>query len=174
MDNLQQALAGIDQERRRSVAGLAIEIANQVLRQSLRLQPELILPVVREAVTTLHPHHGQPLLFVHPDDAALVRSHLGEQLAHMPTGESSTTSTLTPAAAESNSAPAKSTRPSRRAGDASSKPSASARNGSRPDMKPFEAMTERTGKPHLRPGATSSMAAGRPPARSIRCCRAAT
>jgi flagellar assembly protein FliH len=48
------------------------------------------LPVVREAVTALHPHHGQPLLFVHPDDAALVRSHLGEQLATT-TGESSTT-----------------------------------------------------------------------------------
>jgi len=53
-----------------------------VLRQSLRVQPELLLPVVREAVTVLHPHHGQPLLFVHPDDAALVRSQLGDQLAH--------------------------------------------------------------------------------------------
>jgi flagellar assembly protein FliH len=52
------------------------------LRQSLRVQPELLLPVVMEAVTTLHPHHGQPLLYVHPDDAAMVRRHLGEQLSH--------------------------------------------------------------------------------------------
>ncbi len=82
MNSLQQALAAIDQRVADQLLALAIEIANQVLRQSLRVQPELLLPVVREAVTTLHPHHGQPLLYVHPDDAALVRRHLGEQLAH--------------------------------------------------------------------------------------------
>ena len=83
MDNLQQALASVDQGVADQLLTLAIEVANQVLRQSLRVQPELLLPVVREAVTTLHPHHGQPLLFVHPDDAKLVRSHLGDQLSHV-------------------------------------------------------------------------------------------
>lgn len=82
MDNLQQALAEIDQNVADQLLGLAIEIANQVLRQSLRVRPELLLPVVREAVSTLHGHHGQPMLFVNPQDAALVRSHLGERLAH--------------------------------------------------------------------------------------------
>ena len=82
MDHLQQALAGIDQAVADQLLALAIEIANQVLRQSLRVQPDLLLPIVKEAVTTLHAHHGQPLLFVHPDDAMLVRSHLGDQLSH--------------------------------------------------------------------------------------------
>ncbi|MEF8719896.1 MAG: FliH/SctL family protein [Candidatus Accumulibacter necessarius] len=84
LDKLHQALAVIDQGVADQLLALAIEIANQVLRQSLRVQPELLLSVVREALSTLHPHHGQPLLFVHPDDAALVRKHLGEQLSHMP------------------------------------------------------------------------------------------
>ena len=53
-----------------------------MLRQSLRVKPELLLPVVREAVATLHPHSGHPALFAHPDDAALIRTQLGEQLAH--------------------------------------------------------------------------------------------
>lgn len=82
LDKLQQALTAIDQEVAEDLLALAIEIANQVLRQSLRVQPELLLPVVREALSTLQPHQGQPLLFVHPDDAVLVRKHLGEQLAH--------------------------------------------------------------------------------------------
>lgn len=82
LDNLQQALATIDQGVADQLLVLAVEIANQVLRQSLRLQPELLLPIVREAVTTLHAHHGQPLLFVHPDDATLIRSRLGDQLSH--------------------------------------------------------------------------------------------
>lgn len=83
MDNLQQAMTGIDQDVADQLLALAIEVASQVLRQSLQIRPELLLPVVREAVTTLHPHHGQPLLFVHPGDAALVRSHLGDQLTHV-------------------------------------------------------------------------------------------
>ncbi len=82
LDNLRQAVAGIEQEIADHLLALAIEIANQVMRQSLRLQPELILPLVREAMTALHPHQGQPQLFLHPDDAALVRARLGEQLAH--------------------------------------------------------------------------------------------
>jgi hypothetical protein len=132
MDNLQQALAVIDQGVADQLLVLAIEIANQVLRQSLRVQPELLLSVVREAVTTLHPHHGQPLLFVHPDDAALVRSHLGEQLAHANWRIIDDIRSLL-AVVESNWVPAKSTRPWKPVGGASSRPSASARNGSRPD-----------------------------------------
>ena len=52
------------------------------MRQSLQLKPDLLIPVVREAITTLHPHTGHPVLFAHPQDAALIRSHLGDQLAH--------------------------------------------------------------------------------------------
>jgi flagellar assembly protein FliH len=83
MDNLQQAMSGIDQGVADQLLTLAMEVANQVLRQSLSVQPELLLAVVKEAVSTLHPHHGQPLLFVHPDDATLVRAHLGEQMPHI-------------------------------------------------------------------------------------------
>jgi flagellar assembly protein FliH len=82
LKNLQQSLQGIDQEVADQLLAVAIEIAGQVLRQSLRVKPELLLPVVREAVAALSPNHGHPALFVHPDDAALIRTHLGEQLSH--------------------------------------------------------------------------------------------
>lgn len=82
MQELTQALTQSDQQLADQLLALAVELASQVLRHSLRVQPELILPVVREAIATLPAHHGHPLLFLHPDDAALVRSHLGEQLNH--------------------------------------------------------------------------------------------
>ena len=82
LNNLQQSLQCIDQEVADQLLAVSIEIASQVLRQSLRVKPELLLPVVREAVAALSPHHGHPALFVHPDDAALIRTHLGEQLSH--------------------------------------------------------------------------------------------
>jgi flagellar assembly protein FliH len=82
LENLQRALQEFDQGVADQLLAVSIQIASQVLRQSLRIKPELLLPVVREAVAALSPHHGHPALFVHPDDAALVRTHLGEQLSH--------------------------------------------------------------------------------------------
>ncbi len=78
---LQLAIKEIDQNVADQLLATAVEIANQVLRQSLRVKPELLLPVVREAVATLNAHLGHPALFVNPDDAALIRSELGDQLA---------------------------------------------------------------------------------------------
>lgn len=82
MTGVQQSIEGLDQTVAEQLLATAVEIARQVLRQSLQIKPELLLPVVREAIATLHPHPGHPLLFAHPDDAALIRKHLGEQLAH--------------------------------------------------------------------------------------------
>ena len=82
MASLQKSLDSVDQQVANRLLATAVEIASQMLRQSLRVKPELLLPVVREAVATLYPHGGHPTLFAHPDDAALIRTHLGEQLAH--------------------------------------------------------------------------------------------
>lgn len=82
MLSLQQSLSEIDQHVADQLLATSVEIASQMLRQSLRVKPELLLPVVREAVAALHPHSGHPALFAHPDDAALIRTQLGDQLAH--------------------------------------------------------------------------------------------
>jgi len=81
-ENLRHQLQELDQTVSEELLAVAIETARQVVRQSLKLKPDLLLPVVREAVATLPLHHGHPALFLHPEDAALVRKHLGEQLAH--------------------------------------------------------------------------------------------
>jgi flagellar assembly protein FliH len=82
LTSLQQSLAELDQHVADQLLATAVEIASQVLHQSLRIKPELLLPVVKEAIATLHPHAGQPALFAHHDDAALIRTHLGDLLAH--------------------------------------------------------------------------------------------
>ena len=82
LTNVQQAIAALDQQVADQLLATSVEIASQMLRQSLKIKPELLLPVVREAVATLHPTTGHPALFAHPDDVALIRAQLGEQLAH--------------------------------------------------------------------------------------------
>ncbi|MFC5303310.1 flagellar assembly protein FliH [Azospira restricta] len=81
-DNLRQQLQQFDQQVGETLLAVAVEIAAQVLRQSLRVRPELLLPIVREALAAMSLHNGHPALYLNPADAALVRTHLGEQLAH--------------------------------------------------------------------------------------------
>ena len=82
LSGFEQSLRELDQHVADQLLATAVEIANQMLRQSLRIKPELLLPVVKEAVATLNAHLGHPALFVHPDDAALIRNHLAEPLSH--------------------------------------------------------------------------------------------
>jgi flagellar assembly protein FliH len=81
-DNLASALGGCEQQVADQLLEVAVELARQMLRSSLKHQPELILPVVREAIAAMPTSHSHPLLFVHPDDARLVRERLGEALQH--------------------------------------------------------------------------------------------
>lgn len=80
--HLPAALKGVDQQIAEQLLATATEIANQVVRQTLQLKPEMILPVVREAVGSLNVLNGHPALFLHPDDAQLVRQRIGDQLTH--------------------------------------------------------------------------------------------
>lgn len=79
---LQDSMSALEQEVADHLLATAVEIARQVVHKSLAIRPEFLLPVVREAITALNPHPGHPLLLVHPDDAELIRTHLGEQLSH--------------------------------------------------------------------------------------------
>ncbi len=72
----------MDEQVASELLALSLDIARQVLHQALKVNPELLLGVVREAIGTL-PHVNQGAhLILHPDDAALVREHMGEQLTH--------------------------------------------------------------------------------------------
>ncbi len=80
--SLAQSLQVLDQDIADQLLGLGLEIARQVTRSALKVKPELLLPVVREALAALPVSHAHPTLTLHPTDAALLREHLGEQISH--------------------------------------------------------------------------------------------
>lgn len=80
VEQLDGALAEFDQKVAEALLGLALEVARQVLRQAVAVRPEAILEVVKEALLQLPHQHAA--LYLHPEDASLVRSYLGDQLAH--------------------------------------------------------------------------------------------
>lgn len=77
---LDDALNEFDQRVSEDVLALALEVARQVVRQSIAVKPELILETLRQALAQMpHPH---TTISIHPDDASLIRSYLGDQLSH--------------------------------------------------------------------------------------------
>jgi flagellar assembly protein FliH len=62
------------------VLELALHLARGMVRTAFEVKPDLILPVVREAIDYL-PNLQQPaLLMLHPEDALIVKSGIGQDL----------------------------------------------------------------------------------------------
>ena len=82
MSALGGALNQFDETLTQNLLSLALDVAKQMLREALRVRPELILPVIREVVNSLPQANQHPHLKLHPEDAALVRSLMADELSH--------------------------------------------------------------------------------------------
>jgi len=72
----------LDEQVTHELMGLSLDIAQQVIQQSIRVQPELLLGMVRTAIGALPVFNQAAHLILNPEDAALVREHMGDQLSH--------------------------------------------------------------------------------------------
>jgi len=77
---LDQALAEMDPAVADELTALALAVAREVVRKSIAMQPDTVNQVVREALLLLPHQHAS--IFLHPEDASLVRSHAGDALSH--------------------------------------------------------------------------------------------
>lgn len=77
---LPAALGSAEHHVAEDLLGLALDIARQVLGQELAADPHIILKVVRDLLHTEPALTGSPQLLINPDDAALVKEHLCEDL----------------------------------------------------------------------------------------------
>ncbi len=82
LSSLSQDLQRIDQQVAQDLLTLALDLAKKMITQSLQIRPELILPIVQEAIRHLPNSMQHPCLILHPTDAALVRRHMNDQLSH--------------------------------------------------------------------------------------------
>jgi len=80
MSALDGALNQFDETLTQNLLSLALDVAKQMLREALRVRPELVLPVISEAVNSLPQASQHPHLKLHPEDAALVRSLMADEL----------------------------------------------------------------------------------------------
>ncbi|HYD79805.1 MAG TPA: flagellar assembly protein FliH [Paucimonas sp.] len=59
---------------------LALDLAKAMLKTSLAARPELVLPIVGEAIRYLPSVQQPAVLHLHPHDVALVKEHMGDEL----------------------------------------------------------------------------------------------
>jgi flagellar assembly protein FliH len=64
------------------LTGLALDVARQVIQQTIKAQPELLQAAVREAINSLPVFNQAAHVILNPDDAAMMRERMGDQLSH--------------------------------------------------------------------------------------------
>jgi flagellar assembly protein FliH len=72
--SLSELTQDFEQTLANDVLSMSLELAKLIVRQSLRVKPEAVVAVVREAVASLPGVSDQTVLLVHPADAALIRT----------------------------------------------------------------------------------------------------
>ncbi|TXI29844.1 MAG: flagellar assembly protein FliH [Nitrosomonas oligotropha] len=80
LHKLDQDLHDMDQHVADDLLELALALAKKIVTEALKLQPELIISIVQEAIRNLPNTVQNPRLFLHPEDAKLVLAHLSGQL----------------------------------------------------------------------------------------------
>lgn len=82
IDGLESAMKGLEQELGHELLALSLDIAKQMLRQALKVKPELLLAVIRSAMESLPQNIQHPHIHLHPEDAVLVRELMSAELTH--------------------------------------------------------------------------------------------
>jgi len=75
-----QQIEALEEQMAQALAHAAMDLAGQVVRHELCVQPELVASVAREAVATLLLSARHISVRVHPDDHALVLAGAGDEL----------------------------------------------------------------------------------------------
>ena len=82
LNALEQALQHSDQEIAQDLLNLSLEVAQKMVQQTIKTKPGILLGIINEAIASLpHLNHGAHLM-LHPDDAAMVRTSMGDKLEH--------------------------------------------------------------------------------------------
>ncbi len=74
------ALREADSQVANTLLTLALDLARQVVGQTLKVEPQVMLAVVHQLLQSEPALTGAPQLFLHPEDAVLVKEHLSDDL----------------------------------------------------------------------------------------------
>lgn len=82
LNNLNSAIEQIDQAISTDLLALALDVAQAMIKTALSVQPDLVIPVINEAIHDLPNLQQHSKIILNPSDAAIVKSHLSSEPHH--------------------------------------------------------------------------------------------
>lgn len=82
MLQLENLMSQIETDVPEQIMKMSVALASRMFQEALRVRPELILPVVKNAISSLPYAITDPVLVLSPADAVLVKKHLQAELVH--------------------------------------------------------------------------------------------
>lgn len=82
VDGVAQSVARMEREMAQTLVKVAVDLARQIVRESIAVRPELLVPIVNDALAGIARTVDPGALYVHPSDLPLVQERLGDALAH--------------------------------------------------------------------------------------------
>lgn len=79
-ESFSQEVTRADEAISQDLLNLALDIAKAMLKTSLSVHPELVLPIVSETIHYLPSLQQPAILFLNPSDAAVVKEHMSDEL----------------------------------------------------------------------------------------------
>ncbi len=80
MADMTRQTRDINQQLADDLLHLSLELARQMVRRALTVHPEMIVPLVKDALVQLASTQTPLSITLHPADAAVVRTHLAETI----------------------------------------------------------------------------------------------
>ena len=81
IETVRHETTGLEQRIAEDLVRLALTLARSLVRESLAVHPELVAAIVRESIADVPPFSQGTRLRLHPEDAALLRTHLEQELS---------------------------------------------------------------------------------------------
>lgn len=82
-DAFSREIDSADQTISQQILDLALDLSRAMLKSALVIRPELVIPIVKDAVRYLPTLHQPALLYLNPDDAELIKGRIGDELTKM-------------------------------------------------------------------------------------------
>ncbi len=82
VDRFGTAIGRMEREMAQAVLQLAVDLARQVVRETIAVRPEILVPLVHDALAGIARTADAGAVHVHPADLPIVEERIGDALAH--------------------------------------------------------------------------------------------
>ena len=82
VDGVAESVAKMEREMAQTLVKVAVDLARQIVRESIAVRPEILIPLISDALSGIARTVDPGAVYVNPADLPIVEQRMGEALAH--------------------------------------------------------------------------------------------